>query len=160
MILPRRVYSVCAAQDRTPNLQSDSWDGYPGTREKILSHIAEKNIKNVIFLSGDEHLPVEATIVLKAHGVCTTVYSLHGSPMWAPFEFANSEPSDLMKSDKYLFSQKTGLDVEAIVNAEFPNVGNGFLRIKFDLEHPHRLALTYVGDRATYQKSLPLCSES
>jgi len=160
MILPRRIYSVYAAENGTPNLQSDSWDGYPRSREKLLSHIAKKNIKNVIFLSGDEHLPVEATIDLSANGNSTRVYSLHGSPMWAPFEFANTHPSDLMETDTYQFSQQSGTDVEAKVHANFPNVGNGFLHIKLNTKSPAELVLTYVGDRATEEKKLPLCSKS
>ena len=34
---------------------SDAWSGYPAERASIFQHIAQNNIKNVIFLTGDQH---------------------------------------------------------------------------------------------------------
>lgn len=36
-------------------VNQDQWDGYPAERKKILSHIAENNIDNVVVLTGDIH---------------------------------------------------------------------------------------------------------
>lgn len=161
MILPRRVDAAYAAELNAPTLQSDSWDGYPKTRERILRHIAEKDIRNIVFLSGDEHLPVEATTVLKtADDRKTTVYSLHGSPLWAPFEFANTHQSAMMESDTYVFTRDGSSPVEANVQAEFPDVGNGFLHISMSVESPTQLELEYVGDRGRHLKTLKLCTNS
>jgi alkaline phosphatase D len=33
----------------------DSWQGYPGEREELLSHIRAKGIKDVVFVTGDIH---------------------------------------------------------------------------------------------------------
>lgn len=37
------------------NINLDSWDGYPLEQQKIIDFIREKNIENVIFLTGDTH---------------------------------------------------------------------------------------------------------
>jgi alkaline phosphatase D len=42
-----------AFPNRPRNL--DSWDGYPFEKKKIADYIIEKNISNVIFLTGDTH---------------------------------------------------------------------------------------------------------
>lgn len=36
-------------------LNTDQWDGYPAERTKVLSHIAQNNINNVVVLTGDIH---------------------------------------------------------------------------------------------------------
>ena len=41
---------------------SDRWDGYPKERADILSFIAEKKIRGVVFLSGDLHYCAVSTI--------------------------------------------------------------------------------------------------
>ncbi|NJN42236.1 MAG: hypothetical protein HC811_08460 [Flammeovirgaceae bacterium] len=33
----------------------DSWDGYPAEKKKIKNFILTKNLKNVVFLTGDTH---------------------------------------------------------------------------------------------------------
>lgn len=37
------------------NLNPDSWDGYPRERDKIINHLINKSIDNVVFLTGDTH---------------------------------------------------------------------------------------------------------
>src|SRR5262249_35201553 len=34
---------------------SDAWSGFPAERASIFQHIAQNNIKNVFFLTGDQH---------------------------------------------------------------------------------------------------------
>ena len=41
---------------------SDRWDGYPKERAEILSFIAEKKLRGVVFLSGDLHYAAVSTI--------------------------------------------------------------------------------------------------
>lgn len=67
----------------------DQWDGYPAERKKILSHIEDNNIDNVVVLTGDIHtswandLPVDINNYTAATGagsvaveyVCTSVTS-------------------------------------------------------------------------------------
>lgn len=41
---------------------SDSWHGFPMERNAILDFLEEKNITNVVFLSGDIHIPFVAEL--------------------------------------------------------------------------------------------------
>jgi alkaline phosphatase D len=36
-------------------LNGDQWDGYPADRKRVLDHIMQNNIHNVVFLTGDIH---------------------------------------------------------------------------------------------------------
>jgi alkaline phosphatase D len=47
MVSPLKVLGQAVNQDQ--------WDGYPAERTKILSHIGDNNIDNVVFLTGDIH---------------------------------------------------------------------------------------------------------
>jgi alkaline phosphatase D len=47
MISPLKVAGIAVNQDQ--------WDGYPAERTKILSHIKNNNINNVVVLTGDIH---------------------------------------------------------------------------------------------------------
>ena len=161
MILPRRVASAFAEQKRSPTLESDSWDGYPSTRDTVLAYIAENNINNVVFLSGDEHIPCEANIVLSSpKNKDTTVYSLHGCPLYAPLPFANSEAHVFVESDSYTFPMSTQHErITANVEAQFPAVGNGFLRIEMNPAKPSELLLEYVGDDNNISRVLQLSTQ-
>ncbi|MFE4706946.1 alkaline phosphatase D family protein [Peribacillus simplex] len=37
------------------NLSMDAWDGYPAARNRILSHVRDHNISNLVVLTGDVH---------------------------------------------------------------------------------------------------------
>jgi alkaline phosphatase D len=70
-------------------LNQDQWDGYPAERTKILSHIRDNNIDNVVVLTGDIHtswandLPVDVANYTSSTGagsvaveyVCTSITS-------------------------------------------------------------------------------------
>ena len=70
-------------------LNQDQWDGYPAERAKILNHIRNNNIDNVVVLTGDIHtswandLPVDGVPYTSSTGagsvaveyVCTSVTS-------------------------------------------------------------------------------------
>jgi alkaline phosphatase D len=57
LIMPNRVHDG-------QYQRFDSWQGYPREREELLAHLAQRGIKDVVFLAGDVH-----TIV--AGDVCT-----------------------------------------------------------------------------------------
>lgn len=77
----------------TAALNEDQWDGYPAERTKILSHLVDNNIDNVVFLTGDIHtswandLPLNTANYTSSTGagsvaveyVCTSVTSGSGS---------------------------------------------------------------------------------
>jgi alkaline phosphatase D len=41
---------------------SDGWDGYPAARARLLGHIAQQQLENVVFLGGDVHRHVAALL--------------------------------------------------------------------------------------------------
>ncbi|MBO1514405.1 alkaline phosphatase [Metabacillus sp. BG109] len=41
--------------DTTPTFSMDSWDGYPATRQRITDFVNNKNMKNLVVLTGDVH---------------------------------------------------------------------------------------------------------
>ena len=43
-------------------LNYDQWDGYPLERERILQHLADSNVPNVVVLTGDIHLAAVAQL--------------------------------------------------------------------------------------------------
>lgn len=75
-------------------VNDDQWDGYPAERAKILSHVRDNNINNVVVLTGDIHtswandLPVSMSSYTGSTGagsvalefVCTSVTSSSGLP--------------------------------------------------------------------------------
>lgn len=91
-------------------LRSDAWDGYPRSLHRVLAHLADHSYKNVVFLSGDEHISFVTTIRIQQlddQGVPvdggTFVRSIHSSGLYAPYPFANSDPADLEANDEFDF---------------------------------------------------------
>ncbi len=54
-------------------LNYDQWDGYPGQRERILQHLADNDVPNVIVLTGDIHLAAIAQLRAGDRAVGTPV---------------------------------------------------------------------------------------
>ncbi len=92
MMLPRRLRAHDASEDSA--LHCDAWDGYPRTLNALLTFIAEHDIKNLVFLSGDEHLSsvVDITLHHRGNDTLTQVTSIHSSGLYAPMSFVNSTP--------------------------------------------------------------------
>ncbi|MEX0744565.1 MAG: alkaline phosphatase D family protein [Phycisphaeraceae bacterium] len=86
-------------------LRSDGWDGYPSTFYRLLTHIAAKDIRNVIFLSGDEHVSfaIKADITDKTSKKVTRIWSIHSSGLYSPFPFANAAKESLCWDEDFEF---------------------------------------------------------
>ena len=92
MLAPLRV----AGRD---SQRYDNWQGYPASLHRLLGFIARRGIRNLVFLSGDEHLSCDATLTLTTPGgQSVTVRSIHSSALYAPYPFANTQPADLADS--------------------------------------------------------------
>lgn len=94
ILLPRRLDALNNDLDY-PN-RSDSWAGYPGVMEEIISFIAENQVKHTVFLSGDEHLSCHATSTISNRGLTAKIVSIHASGLYAPFPFANAKQEDFI----------------------------------------------------------------
>ncbi|WP_439135856.1 alpha/beta fold hydrolase, partial [Pseudomaricurvus sp.] len=122
MLLPRRLHS---AQDNVSCIHSDAWDGYPATLHELLSFIANHNIGNLVFLSGDEHLSsaVEITLHHKEAETQTHIYSVHSSGLYSPFTFVNSTPDLFAANETFSVNSPSEIDCE-VRSRFFP--GDGF----------------------------------
>jgi len=103
ILLPRHARAL--QRNRVVSaLRSDGWDGYPHSLRQVLTHIAREKIRNVVFVSGDEHLACVARVVLDAgDGDPVVFHSVHSSPLFAPFPFANSVREDLVANEEFDF---------------------------------------------------------
>jgi cholesterol oxidase len=115
-------------------LTCDGWQGYPASMQRLLAFICLNNIENVVFLSGDEHLSCDMTLTLSARpDQALQVRSIHASPLYAPYPFANSRQEDFVPSqpdnpDRFSFDYPNGEKMPTItceVVATF-NEGEGF----------------------------------
>lgn len=86
---------------------------------RLLEFIAHNDIKNLIFLSGDEHVsnvttidlssssssnstpnkPIKTTTIKEATN--TRIYSIHSSGLYSPYPFANSSPDDFAEKETF-----------------------------------------------------------
>jgi phosphodiesterase/alkaline phosphatase D-like protein len=159
ILLPRRRW---ARGHKASALRSDAWDAYPSSLYGLLAHVAKNNIGNTYFVSGDEHIPCVARVVLRAAKdgpIAAVMYSIHSSPFYAPYPFANSVPEDLVGREEFDFEDPAspGTKYWCEVDTKFPGSGNGFASIvlsqvggqwgfkcDFDFEPGGRA--TYAGD--------------
>ncbi len=171
MILPRRL-STAEFHDLEPinnsllpddataiSLSSDSWDGYPQTTGRLLAFIAENQISNVIFLSGDEHLSCIATAELTAGDKDpVTIHSIHASPLYGPYPFANAHVADF--AERETFKQHYYIDdkryhVEVDVATEFAHAGDAFGVLKISkIDKQWEASIQISGDRNSILRKL------
>lgn len=106
----------------------DGWDGYPGSIRRLLTFIARERIDNVVFLSGDEHLPIAATATLWQGGSeAGKIVSLHAAALYAPIPFANARPEDFVLHDEF----EVAPDIRCHVSAETFSPDFGFSYVTF-----------------------------
>lgn len=125
ILLPRRLRATLGGHAASA-LRSDAWDGYPSSLSALLAHIAENEIRNVVFLSGDEHLSCVASGAIRSRsGRQARVHSVHSSALYAPFPFANSVEADLAAGETFGFESGSGSYCCA-VETQFAAPGDGF----------------------------------
>ncbi|HXF46472.1 MAG TPA: alkaline phosphatase D family protein, partial [Burkholderiaceae bacterium] len=131
ILLPRHRV---AAGHPAHALRSDSWDGYPHTFHRLLAFIARERIRNVVFVSGDEHLGCVARARLARAGDQAeevTVHSIHTPALYAPYPFANAVPEDF---DRTPFTFRD------------PGVPHDLYQCEIDLWFPSELARAASAD--------------
>jgi phosphodiesterase/alkaline phosphatase D-like protein len=142
LLLPRKiehqVQDLTGAVSLATSLRCDSWQGYPWSTHELLHHIVSRKIRNVIFLSGDEHLFCFAKARIRERGSedSVLIHSIHCSPLYAPLPFANAIAAEfareeLREFDEFSFqppSQAATYDCK--VWADVPKaVRNGFTEL-------------------------------
>lgn len=78
--------------------ESDSWPAFPTTRRAILKTLIDKNIQNVVFVSGDIHCSNVAEISFSGSQSARMLkaFSITSSAFYWPFPFADGEPSSFV----------------------------------------------------------------
>ena len=127
LLLPRRVLSARDTQNAT---YSDAWCGYPGGLSRLLRFLAANQIRNTVFLSGDEHHAMHAEVTLGSGADAVKVLSVHSSALYAPFPFANGRPCDLQMCEAFVLD---GLNVQ--VHTTRAPAGDGFAVLEVVGEH-------------------------
>lgn len=152
IFLPRHAVAVGHPANA---LRSDGWDGYPRSLHSILSLIASQGIRKVVFLSGDEHLSCISHITLRcpSSGGSVVVHSIHSSPLYAPYPFANSIPEDLLGVDRFEFHdpEEGAKTYECSVSTQYPGHGDGFAIVSLTPRSPvdWDLGVEFSGERVT-----------
>ena len=87
-----------AEKGKVAQEKSDSWPGFPKTREAILRCIVDNKVQNVVFLAGDIHCANLAKMRFAGSPAAeaTVAYSVTSSAFYWPFPFADGEPSDFV----------------------------------------------------------------
>jgi len=101
---------------------SDSWPAFPNTRRRILRHIIDEKIQNVVFLSGDIHCSNVAEISFSGSAAASGLraFSVTSSAFYWPFFFADGDPSNYVhdskasdQRDTFLITNRLRMDYEA-----------------------------------------------
>ncbi|MDR4507745.1 MAG: alkaline phosphatase family protein [Candidatus Brocadiaceae bacterium] len=113
VFVPNPVVTI--KSDKQKN-NSDAWPAFPKTRKSLLNHIINKNIQNVVFLSGDIHCSNVAEIEFSGSAAASKLkaFSITSSAFYWPFWFADGEPSDYVHDSK----DKRQLDTFVINESE------------------------------------------
>lgn len=153
ILLPRHLGAAEADDSSAPRnpaatLRSDAWDGYPDTFFSLLAHIATLQPRNLIFLSGDEHRPCIADIEIKPRNGsvgATIFHSVHSSPLYAPYPFANGHEHSFAASETFEFADPSSKQrFECAVAARFPTPADGFLLLDYRSGEKPKLRLTFL----------------
>lgn len=99
---------------------TDSWPGFPNTRQAILDHIIRNGIQNVVFLSGDIHCSNLAEMYFSGTPAAEKIkaFSITSSAFYWPFPFADGEPSDYVH-DSTAKGQEDHFPVSDLVTMDY-----------------------------------------
>jgi PhoD-like phosphatase len=130
MVLPR---PLGLKKEPASALHCDSWAGYPKSLHRLLAFLCDKEIKNAVFLSGDEHLSsftsVEITCATTKKSAC--LRSIHSSALYAPYPFANAVREDFACDETFRFQDpnQPANVYKCSVQTKFPSDGDGFAAV-------------------------------
>ncbi|MFO0234236.1 MAG: hypothetical protein ACK51M_14505, partial [Burkholderiales bacterium] len=103
-----------------------------------LGHVAREGLRNLVVVSGDEHLAmVVRAEVSAAGGPPVAVHSVHCPAMHAPYPFANGRSEAFATDEAFVLDdpQAPGAPVRCTVRAtRVPPVREGWARIRVALD--------------------------
>lgn len=159
MMFPRRLKTSEDEQAISSTLQADSWDGYPASRHDLLAFIVKHRIRNVIFLSGDEHLPCFCRIVITDDAKnSVTVHSIHGSSLYAPYHFANAHEYDFAGNEQFTIRESLHwpeLDIQT--STQYPRTDDGYAQLIIPRKGGNaKINVSFIGQKSTQSYALSL----
>lgn len=77
----------------------DGWLGFPKSLERLIALIVKKEIKNVVFLSGDLHFSSYIPMDFIVGDKSIRVHQIIASGFYSPIPFANAKPDELASGD-------------------------------------------------------------
>ena len=114
---------------------NDGWAGYPKTWRKLVRHIVDNQIRNVVFIAGDYHFSALAKLTLHSNGKNPVIaYQIAASALFAPLPFANAKRGeyDWTNANEVPFSDAAaGLIVEPYL---LSTNSSHFLRVDVQLK--------------------------
>ena len=72
-------------------LNEDKWSGFLTQRDRIIHSIYKADLRTVVFLSGDPHCSVAATLSVGTSTTPKTIYSIISSPFYWPYYHNHSK---------------------------------------------------------------------
>lgn len=139
MLLPRHATSHGNGDSFASAIRVDSWDGYPVSLHRLLAYLVDNQIRDVVFLSGDDHIACFAEIQLtnlKSQQKLIT-WSAHCPGLHTPFPFANGRTDDFegqlssdqaFKKSEFEFKHNQS-DYHCKVNARFRHSKNEKIKL-------------------------------
>jgi cholesterol oxidase len=104
-----RAFASCGQTWRS----QDWWPGYPHALSDVLLEIVNKQIRHVVFVSGDLHLSSASTLTLRHKDAKPmTVWQLVSSGLYAPMPFANAGPDTYDWNAPIALPREAGCDVD------------------------------------------------
>ena len=154
--LPRRVSVAC---DSACGLRSDAWEGYPYSQHKLMQFVCDREIKNLVFLSGDEHISSMTTATvrnLKTRQMCK-FHSIHSSALYAPYPFINAGRDDFQENDCFYFPDPETGPYCCEAKPFFPEEGDGFAVVSaHNTRTEWRLTVQFYSGEGPKGEPLPL----
>ncbi|KPK04212.1 MAG: hypothetical protein AMJ64_14180 [Betaproteobacteria bacterium SG8_39] len=105
--------------------RSDGWQGFPQSLQRLFAFIADRGVQNVVFLSGDPHCAMTSRLEIDGANGPLQALCVIGSPMYAPFPFANSSPDDFELAGTMALAGGRSLRYERLRSVE----GNSFTTV-------------------------------
>lgn len=138
VFVPNGIETAGKADSHDRNKEkNDSWPAFPATRRRLLQHIINNKIQNVVFLSGDIHCSNVARITFGGSVEAETLkaYSVVSSAFYWPFWFADGEPANyvhdsVQQDDTFMIDEEKGITMDYVVE-NFTQKDN-FCRVDID----------------------------
>ncbi|WP_096667653.1 alpha/beta fold hydrolase [Polaromonas sp. AET17H-212] len=102
IVVPFEARGATPRQDAAHAAPSDDWNAFPESLHRLFDFIAGHGIQNTVFLSGGPHFSMSGRIRLDRAGAAPLhALSIVGSPLYAPFPFANREPAEFLGDSSF-----------------------------------------------------------